>query len=414
MHRICLLFALLLLTAFLLLTGCATRQSEPTEPPSFHNDDTEPTTLNDNFEQTTPDDGYEPDITPQAVEGHLEINQALSNRAVYAEDGVTYEPLTSLVARRSTAVICRAVAPTDDAVLTVQTADGERTYTPDETLSDENNLYFFLDGTEIPVGEVDFHVASKYYTYDRTAVFYETRKLRVLLTTAFAHYEDFAGEPLSNDTEADWSPAVARILSCFPLADDGLEIEYADPIDCSELDFYDQATLQQIKEELIRLKSAGDYDFAVAAVPRKFFWNGVGAYAGMAWDDSNVCFVTESELEGITLHEIAHFYEIGDEYAGGALNLKINPPAGGTKGTDWYDRSKEATSEYYDIKMPITAGLHGNGSLIPEECIPFDVRQRQPLDRAISFMSGGSVDHAWVSSLIWDHLFEEFRISDAP
>lgn len=34
------------------------------------------------------------------------------------------------------------------------------------------------------------------------------------------------------------------------------------------------------------------------------------------------------------VHEISHFYQVGDEYAGGQLNPEVNIPPYGMKGTD--------------------------------------------------------------------------------
>ena len=52
--------------------------------------------------------------------------------------------------------------------------------------------------------------------------------------------------------------------------------------------------------------------------------------------------VTESDEDMLATvaHEIAHCYEIGDEYEGGSINMSINPAPHGMSGTDWYSEEE--------------------------------------------------------------------------
>ncbi len=353
------------------------------------------------------DDLYEPVIVRRSVEDHLEVNQGLSYSVSYDEDGTaSFTPMTSFVAGKSTAIICRAIAPEEDAVLTMQTAEGDLTFSPDETLSQGCNLYFFIDGAQIPEGEATFRVRTKRYDYLRSAVFTRTR-------TIHAAFVLLQAEPAERkyDVVPDWEALTAYLNDVYPLADGAFTAEVLKPIDLSGYDLRNPATADRAYEFLAGLLYRGDYEYIFGFLPGPFLRDGV-TYTGMSFDDGNICLLGTDDIGPLLAHELGHSFDLGDEYASGSFNMEVNPPPGGFAGRDYYNPSRKVHSEHFEIRSASEEIKFSSGALIPQRCVPFCVRLRTAIDPAGGFMGSyksKSMKNAWVSPAEWEQLFQCLR-----
>jgi len=106
---------------------------------------------------------------------------------------------------------------------------------------------------------------------------------------------------------------------------------------------------------------------------------------------------------------------VGDEYPNGSFNLRVNIPPYKMRGRDLIGggvvegpNEKVISGEDY--------GIVGPGSVIYAEQRPYCVSQRRLLGATSCFM-GNARDkdpyHRWISSEIWNHLFDIFTSPEA-
>jgi hypothetical protein len=116
-------------------------------------------------------------------------------------------------------------------------------------------------------------------------------------------------------------------------------------------------------------------------------------------------------LEATVAHEIAHNYDVGDEYniCGAKFQCGINaPPASYQNGTEW--ESNSLTCDFNCASSTATAWSgSGTGSTILSDIDhPFDVGGRGALPNMLSFMgSGGDQSDYWITPWVYWHLFDE-------
>lgn len=352
------------------------------------------------------DDDYHPALPPETVQGRLEVNQALSFSADYAQ-GTFDAPITELAAGKTTAILCRLLEPAEDAVLTVQTAQDTLTCTPDKALSDAETLYFFLDGASLPAGHAEFCVSTGSYDYVTEADFTQMRTLTMLLVPIrISLWEGNVQEPAEGWQSVDW-----LLRACYPLADDALTVERGSLLDLTEYALEDAQVSDRIFERLEQLAVENGYDIAVGLVP-DYFENGLTGKS----NGFHACIVNASAIDAAATlaHEVGHIYALGDEYEGGAFNMECNPTAYGLTGVDWFDREREIVADVPGIQSASEAGLICSGSLVPAQCVPFDAQARRAVEPAASILCNGgeSSENYWVSPDIWHRLFTALRVRE--
>lgn len=362
--------------------------------------------FNEAGELTYLSDDYEAALQPETVRGRLEVNQALSFLSDY-ENGTFDTPVSELAAGKTTAVILRLLEPAENPDLIVQTTQNVLTYQPDEALSDTETLYFFVDGADLPAGEARFRVSAGAYEYVAEAEFTPMHTLRALFVPLrISLWAGNVQEPEEGWQSLDW-----LLRACYPLADDGLSIEYGELLDLSEYTLEDEQISERIFERLEQFVPEGGYDMVVGFVPDCFEDGLTGKSNGV-----HACIVNtaSSDAAATLAHEVGHLYDLGDEYEGGAFNMECNPTAYGLTGVDWFDREREIVADVPGIEYTANAGLLCSGSLVPAQCVPFDAQARRAVEPAACIMSNGGEDseNYWVSPDVWHRLFTALRVRD--
>lgn len=362
--------------------------------------------FNEAGELTYLSDDYEAPLPPETVQGRLEINQALSFSADYVS-GTFDTPISELAAGKTTAVICRLLEPAESPVLTVQTVLDSFVCEPDEALSDAETLYFFIDGAALPAGEASFCVSAGAYEYAAEAEFTQMHTLRALFVPVrIAEWAGYVQEPQEGWQSLDW-----LLRACYPLADDGLMVEYGELLDLSDYTLEDEEISERIFERLEQFVPEGGYDMVIGFVPSWFEDGLTGKSNGV-----HACIVNTaaSDAAATLAHEVGHLYALGDEYEGGAFNMDSNPTACGLTGVDWFDREREIVADVPGIENTANAGLFCSGSLVPAQCVPFDAQMRRAIDPAASIMCNGGEDSEkyWVSPDVWHRLFTALRVRE--
>ncbi|MEG2253561.1 MAG: hypothetical protein RSC98_11000, partial [Clostridia bacterium] len=50
---------------------------------------------------------------------------------------------------------------------------------------------------------------------------------------------------------------------------------------------------------------------------------------------ANIITESDGDMQATVAHEIAHCYQVGDEYPGGSMNNAVNPAPYGMEGSEW-------------------------------------------------------------------------------
>jgi len=207
--------------------------------------------------------------------------------------------------------------------------------------------------------------------------------------------------------KGDWKTAGKFTQIVYPLKNGGLVWELAPELDLSG-DEYDLTTDDGMYEvwEALKNKQTKDnkYTLIIGFVRDR---QGDGDVQGYTYG-MPATIVTESDEDMLATvaHEIAHCYEIGDEYEGGSINMSINPAPYGMSGTDWYSEEEIVANKRF-IKGD--SANYGDGSLVLKEQHPYEPYGRGLLGPMVSYMgSGGEQSQYWTTSALWEHLFKSF------
>ncbi|MDD4588783.1 MAG: Ig-like domain-containing protein, partial [Heliobacteriaceae bacterium] len=240
---------------------------------------------------------------------------------------------------------------------------------------------------------------------------FETRRdMRILAVPVTANYNGTIKDPGANWTKAD-----QFLRRVFPLADENVKFELGAPMDASG-SRYNLATKDGCTWLWLKLRdlqppryAGGQYDAIVGFIPEPIpiYTDGeLTAYqlGFTVRKPAAIVALGNRDYQTTLAHEIAHFFDVGDEYAGGAFNPAVNPPPGGYAGKDWHTGAP-VTSPAGTVK-PATSG---SGSLIPAKLHPYETGGRGLLGDSMSFMgSGAPPAKNWVTPDIWKHLFGAF------
>ncbi|NSW90687.1 MAG: S-layer homology domain-containing protein [Firmicutes bacterium] len=212
-------------------------------------------------------------------------------------------------------------------------------------------------------------------------------------------------------TEGDWKTAGKFTQAVYPLKNGGLIWELAPELDLSD-DKYDLTTDDGMFEvwQALADKQTRDnkYTLIVGFVRDR---QGDGSLQGYTYGlPATIVTESDEDMLATVAHEIAHCYEIGDEYSGGSINMNINPAPYGMSGSDWYNSEEEITANKKFIKGE--SETYGEGSLVLEEQHAYEPYGRGLLGTMVSYMgSGAKQSQYWTTSALWEQLFKSFAHS---
>lgn len=307
--------------------------------------------------------------------------------------------------------------------------------------------------------------------------FYETKPLNILAVKVNAYYsksanvnpnggggcpEDLVGKSVSCDDK--WNGVIDQIksylLDVYPVAD--ISIDEGQTMECgtAEYDMCSDDGQRKLWEEACKLQSKDKntgkdkYDLILAFVMYRQDANGSGQ--GYTFGKPvNIITLTDPDMLPTVAHEIAHCYDVGDEYDGGSYNYRVNNvPLGYTStGRDiqtgeavsdstkyTFDNVKEynndqssyywLSSKQYKDKMngakvmddKTEINENGSGSVIYPSLHPWILSKDQFVHFAtngdtayptLSYMGSGysgNEFYYFTTSVIWDHLFNKFLV----
>jgi uncharacterized protein YkwD len=208
--------------------------------------------------------------------------------------------------------------------------------------------------------------------------------------------------------KGEWKTGGKFTQTVYPLKNGGLIWELAPELDLSASK-YDLTTDDGMYEVWNALKGKQTNDNRYTLI--------VGFVRNRQGDDGSTMgytygmpatIVTESDQDMLATvaHEIAHCYEVGDEYSGGSINMAVNPAPYGMEGSDWSGEEEITANKQFVKGDP---QKYGEGSLVLPEQHAYEVYGRGLLGTMVSFMgSGGEQSQYWITSAIWEQLFKSF------
>lgn len=427
---------------------------------------------------------------------NIEINQGMSIHTGLNDGNETY--MNTFVAKKATAVMMKipgsdsmteeqakaAVAnykleakavtngqEADSCELTASGADQfsiKQTYTADCDLTAG-----YYASVKFPTGPDKGTYNFHWYNGDNEiakfegVTFYETKVLNILVVPVKgywgAHYEGGAPsagafsckdgkfkDPFGN--EKDWSSLVSElksyILDVYPVAD--VNITEANELEAGTAD-YDMCNgdgQKKLWEEACKLQSKDKdgkdrYDLILAFVQyRQDQGGGQGYTFGRP---TNIITYSDVDMLPTVVHEIAHCYQVGDEYDGGSFNNAVNFPPNNYKGRDFSSGNDIAATsganEYWKAPKEYKAATssdkkdkideNGAATMVSLSLHPYSLSQDKfitwggvdaqgkatgdVVGPTITYMGSGYTGcdgYYWTSSVIWDHLLKEFTVKE--
>lgn len=290
--------------------------------------------------------------------------------------------------------------------------------------------------------------------------FYDTRNLNILILPAKAYWgrQTAAGAPKKgaysckdgqfrdvNDELRDWKDlkgAISDYLKdVYPVVDvnitEGKELDASDCDLCTKEGRYylwDAACKRQTKS-----KGKDKYDLILAFVRYRQGEN--GTTQGYTYNrPANIITYTDGDMLPTIAHEIAHCYDIGDEYDGGTYNPEVNLPPYGYEGTSWdgkYEIKIKSGDYWKDPRMYVRTStdpkknkvnVDATGTMVPLSLHPYSLSRETALRwegidangkvtgeyiyPTMSFMGSGfdKAMNYWNTSVNWDHLLKSLVI----
>lgn len=356
----------------------------------------------------------------------IEVNQVMSY-ARDIDDG-TLDLMENFVAGKNTAVIVALSREVEvdaggDAQYVTVERDGETiaTLTPRPAAENTDRLEFIPASRD----QVDFWAAGTYVftahvdgeEQQRQVEFRERGDLNILAVPVRANY---SGDVRT--VEGDWRQGHSFLSQVYPVANDGVNWVLSPELDASA-DKYDLTTdagMYQLWQALANLQTRDNsgqpaYDLIVGFVSdHQGPEGGLMGYTFGA--PANIVTESDEDMLATVAHEIAHNYDVGDEYPGGALNPDINPPPYGVEGDSW-DRTTQVRGDRPFFKADNARfGPMAGVSIEAEDFRPYEYGGRGHLADMVSFMGGGGPlqKDIWISSPVWDHLFVSLAPEDEP
>ena len=299
--------------------------------------------------------------------------------------------------------------------------------------------------------------------------FFETQNLNILVVPVKAYWhksytEDGKLGAPSNEcvasvkdlkykgldgNETEWSQLTkdlrTYLLDVYPVADisieEGAEIDASDSSYdmCNEADANGQ---KKLWEEACKLqakdKESGKdkYDLILAFVAYRQDQGGGQGYT--FGKPTNIITYLDPDMFPTVAHEIAHCYEVGDEYDGGSFNIAVNQMPSGYKGRNFVSGEENYSPEIqnaeywqspkqYKEAATKKEGIdeNGAGTLVSLSLHPYMLSKEKFVSWAqngdtkyptISYMGSGysgNEGYYWTSSVIWEHLFKKLLVKEA-
>jgi len=345
----------------------------------------------------------------------IEVNQNLS----YGFDTDTGEfyVIDNFIAGKETAIFIDLDKPFDSGTavkLYIERNDELVAEFADYELIDANTLLFHPGD----ISEVDAWAQGKYtFTFTmgdsiakRTTELNKAGPMKALAVPMICNY---GGEIIS--CTGDWKDGVTMLTALYPVARDDVEYVLGQEQDFSD-ERYDLKTDggQRLTWRILcELQTPNnDYTMIIGFMPTPVVDN-TGILFGYTYG-GEVTVVSEADdsMMATVVHEIAHCYNIGDEYPSGGLNNILNAPPYGMKGYDYYKgRNYDAVGEKEHVIGGPAYGIPGSGSVVYDQQRAYWLEGRQIMGPLTSYMGNGhgtvSFDF-WTSSDIWNHLFNVF------
>ena len=290
--------------------------------------------------------------------------------------------------------------------------------------------------------------------------FYDTRNLNVLILPVRAYWGKATtnGAPKAgtysckdgqfrdiNDELMGWKDLKGAIKDylkdVYPVAD--VNVTEGKELDASK---YDLCTEEGMKALWIaackrQAKSNGKDKYDIILAFAQYRQGEDGNLQGYTYTrPANIITYTDGDMLPTIAHEIAHCYEIGDEYNGGTYNPEVNLPPNGYEGSPWTGRGNITikSGDYWkDPNMYVKAttdakrdyvNTRATGTMVPLSLHPYSLSREtavrwEGIDQngkvtekniypTMSFMGSGfdKAMNYWNTSVNWDHLLKSLVI----
>ncbi len=283
-------------------------------------------------------------------------------------------------------------------------------------LSGEGNYALFApknpsDVDNWSAGEYTFNFAGAEGTGVRTSTFQEGKKIKVLAVPVIANYN---GRVVS--CEGEWQTAIQFTQDTYPLASNGIEYVLGNELDLSgsEYNLMSDEGGYNVWQALCNLQTpSNDYELILGFVRERQGQD--QTIQGFTYGKpSNIITESDGDMQPTVAHEIAHCYDVGDEYPGGAINNMVNPAPMGMEGSDYNNREQSISGNKAAVVSATEFGSRNTGSIVRPEQFAYNAAQQSTLNNVSSFMGSGSdqLSDYWITSDIWIQLFKHFVSGD--
>ena len=350
---------------------------------------------------------YELNRVPPIKE--IQVNQVLG-RYEYISDE-EYKPATDFVAGKDTAVQVflnddMNISNINDIYLDIYRDGNKIVRLTDFKEDKENNSAIFIPKSGAVCG---YWKAGKYkfvagikennLTLDNVK-FKDRKKMNILAVPIKANYGGKITEP-----DGNWKKADSFLRRVYPLSNKNANWVIRDTLDSSNARYNLNSNegMYKLWKRLNTLQpsSGAQYDAIIGFISDNAD-NGTAVGFTYVGGVATVVSTSSKDIAETVAHEIAHLFDVGDEYNGGSFNNYVNKPPYGYTGTNWFYDSTPA----YGTDESIKPGPLNSGSLISENLHPFELGKRNLLKDKDSFMgaSVGPLD-VWITPDIWRRLF---------
>ncbi|MCL2050791.1 MAG: hypothetical protein FWG91_03520 [Lachnospiraceae bacterium] len=362
--------------------------------------------------------GRDPGFTPAEPSFHtespliamIEVNQSLSYG--FDTDNGTFYLMEDFAAGKETAVFISFTEPVtyNHALLSIA-VDGDviAELLPANMVDNRTMLFQPKSMAEVnhwPDGVYTFTFSMDGHEAERVTNFYKTMPMKILAVPILANY---SGRTVG--VRDDWKSGGVMLGATFPIAKAETEYILGPELDLSaqKYDLNTDAGLYNVWKALADLQTrSNDYTLIVGFIHDAADYGTILGYT--FGSPATVVVESEPDMLATVVHEIAHCYNIGDEYEGGHLNINLNSPPYRMQGY-CINTNKRVVGMKEAVVGGEKFGLPGTGSVIYEEQRPYWVEGRTMMGQSTSYMGAGSGYDSytmWTSSETWNHLFRTF------